>query len=40
MKSGTVDEGDFRRLFDEHFDKAMAVRKYQSIYDHLESGLS
>lgn len=40
MKSAQVDTEDFRRLFDEHFDKAMAVRKYQGIYDRLESGAS
>jgi len=40
IKNGTVDEGDFSRLFEEHFDKTMAVRMYQSIYDRLESGTS
>jgi len=40
MKKYSVDEGDFRRLFEEHFDKAMAVRKYQHIYKYLEGGRS
>ncbi|WP_373032848.1 glycosyltransferase [Sulfurovum sp.] len=30
----------FERLFSEHFDKEMAVRKYQAIYEQLESATS
>jgi len=30
----------FERLFNEHFDKEMAVRKYQAIYEQLESATS
>lgn len=40
MKSGAVDKDAFSRLFEEHFDKAMAVKNYQSLYDRLESGAS
>jgi len=36
MKRSMIDEGDFSRLFEAHFNKAMAVRKYQRIYEHLE----
>jgi hypothetical protein len=29
------DEKEFKNLFDKHFDKKMAVQKYQDIYDEL-----
>ncbi len=35
MESYDFKENDFDKLFSEHFDKDMAVKKYQSIYDVL-----
>lgn len=35
MESYDFKENDFNKLFSEHFDKDMAVKKYQGIYDVL-----
>jgi len=35
MKNSVVKEDEYKTLFDEHFDKNMAVRKYQTIYEKL-----
>ena len=36
MNKQDVDEDEYTKLFDKHFDKEMAVQKYDAIYEKLE----
>ena len=37
MQRDTAVEDNFSRLFEKHFDKAMAVEKYGTLYEQLQS---